>query len=78
MSVREFAAELSYSPRNRHVSVYRLENGDRRPSQQAIMLMKQLRKEKTRTSTDKLRNGDLSSLAEPNSMGRAVLVKPSN
>jgi DNA-binding transcriptional regulator YiaG len=42
MSVREFAAELGYSPRNGHVSVYRLENGDRKPSQQALMLMKQL------------------------------------
>jgi DNA-binding transcriptional regulator YiaG len=42
MSVREFAAALGYSPRNGHVSVYRLENGDRRPSEQAIMLMKQL------------------------------------
>jgi DNA-binding transcriptional regulator YiaG len=42
MSVCEFAAALGYSPRNGHVSVYRLENGDRRPSQQAIMLMKQL------------------------------------
>jgi hypothetical protein len=42
MSVRGFAAALGYSPRNGHVSVYRLENGDRRPSQQTILLMKQL------------------------------------
>ena len=38
MSVREFAAALGYSPCNGHVSVYRLENGDRRPSQQTILL----------------------------------------
>jgi hypothetical protein len=43
MSVREFADALGYSPCNRHVSVYRLENGDRRPSQQTILLMKQLK-----------------------------------
>ena len=43
MSVREFAAALGYSPRNGHVSVYRLENGDRRPSQQTIMLMQQMK-----------------------------------
>jgi hypothetical protein len=44
MSVREFAAALGYSPRNGHVSVYRLENGDRSPSRQTIMLMKLLAK----------------------------------
>ncbi len=42
MSVREFADALGYSPRNGHLSVYRLENGDRQPSRQTTMLMKQL------------------------------------
>ena len=46
MSVREFAAALGYSPRNGHVSVYRLENGDRKPSAQTLLLMKQLRSSK--------------------------------
>ena len=48
LSANEFAEELGFAGKNKALTVYRWENGDREPSNQTVMLIKQLAKRKLR------------------------------
>jgi DNA-binding transcriptional regulator YiaG len=46
LSCYEFPAALGFIGKNRHITCWRWENGDRMPSAQTIILIKQLLKAK--------------------------------
>jgi DNA-binding transcriptional regulator YiaG len=43
MSGREFAAALGFRGKSKHITVWRWESGNRKPSAQTIALIKQLK-----------------------------------
>lgn len=47
LSANEFAEELGFTGKNKALTVYRWENGEREPSNQTILLIKQLAKRKS-------------------------------
>ena len=42
MSCSEFAAALGFTSKHRHIAVWRWERGDRKPSEQTVLLIRQL------------------------------------
>lgn len=42
LSANEFAEKLGFTGKNKALTVYRWENGERKPSNQTVLLIKQL------------------------------------